>query len=206
MAVLTGANGTFCAGADLKAMQEPGAPQGESRRARRRRPGRPNPDAPGQAGDRRRRGSRGRRRAGARRLVRPAGRGRGCGVRRLLPPLGHPADGRRHHSARPAARPQPCPGPDPHGPGRPRRGGAANGPRQPAGSSRRVAWPPPSSSPASSPPGPRRRCAATASPHTSSGRCRSTRPCRGEYEHGMSALRTGELFSGLDRYASGEWR
>ena len=27
-----------------------------------------------------------------------------------------------------------------------------------------------------------------------------------EYEHGMSALRTGELFSGLDRYASGEWR
>jgi enoyl-CoA hydratase len=27
-----------------------------------------------------------------------------------------------------------------------------------------------------------------------------------EYEHGMSALRTGELFSGLDRYASDEWR
>jgi enoyl-CoA hydratase len=27
-----------------------------------------------------------------------------------------------------------------------------------------------------------------------------------EYEHGMSALQTGELFSGLDRYASGEWR
>jgi enoyl-CoA hydratase len=27
-----------------------------------------------------------------------------------------------------------------------------------------------------------------------------------EYEHGMSTLRTGELFSGLDRYASGEWR
>jgi enoyl-CoA hydratase len=27
-----------------------------------------------------------------------------------------------------------------------------------------------------------------------------------EYEHGMSTLRTGELLSGLERYASGEWR
>jgi enoyl-CoA hydratase/carnithine racemase len=27
-----------------------------------------------------------------------------------------------------------------------------------------------------------------------------------EYEHGMSTLRTGELFSGLERYATGEWR
>jgi len=28
----------------------------------------------------------------------------------------------------------------------------------------------------------------------------------GEYEHGMATLRTGELFSGLDDYASGGWR
>jgi enoyl-CoA hydratase len=28
----------------------------------------------------------------------------------------------------------------------------------------------------------------------------------GEYRHGMAALETGELFSGLDRYASGDWR
>jgi len=28
----------------------------------------------------------------------------------------------------------------------------------------------------------------------------------GEYEHGMAALRTGQLLSGLDRYASGRWR
>jgi enoyl-CoA hydratase len=28
----------------------------------------------------------------------------------------------------------------------------------------------------------------------------------GEYRHGMATLQTGELFSGLDRYASGEWR
>jgi enoyl-CoA hydratase len=27
-----------------------------------------------------------------------------------------------------------------------------------------------------------------------------------EYEHGMSTLRTGELFSGLERYSAGEWR
>ncbi len=27
-----------------------------------------------------------------------------------------------------------------------------------------------------------------------------------EYEHGMATLQTGELFSGLDRYSSGEWR
>ena len=26
-----------------------------------------------------------------------------------------------------------------------------------------------------------------------------------EYEHGMATLQTGELFSGLERYASGEW-
>jgi enoyl-CoA hydratase len=28
----------------------------------------------------------------------------------------------------------------------------------------------------------------------------------GEYRHGMSTLETGELFSGLNRYASGDWR
>jgi enoyl-CoA hydratase len=28
----------------------------------------------------------------------------------------------------------------------------------------------------------------------------------GEYRHGMATLQTGELFSGLDRYSSGEWR
>jgi hypothetical protein len=28
----------------------------------------------------------------------------------------------------------------------------------------------------------------------------------GEYRHGMATLQTGELFSGLDRYAAGDWR
>jgi enoyl-CoA hydratase len=27
-----------------------------------------------------------------------------------------------------------------------------------------------------------------------------------EYRHGMATLETGELFAGLDRYASGAWR
>jgi enoyl-CoA hydratase len=27
-----------------------------------------------------------------------------------------------------------------------------------------------------------------------------------EYEHGMATLRTGEMFGGLDDYASGSWR
>jgi enoyl-CoA hydratase len=27
-----------------------------------------------------------------------------------------------------------------------------------------------------------------------------------EFRHGMATLETGELFGGLDRYASGEWR
>jgi enoyl-CoA hydratase len=28
----------------------------------------------------------------------------------------------------------------------------------------------------------------------------------GEYDHGMATLRTGEMFGGLERYASGDWR
>jgi enoyl-CoA hydratase len=28
----------------------------------------------------------------------------------------------------------------------------------------------------------------------------------GEYEHGMATLRTGEMLSGLEDYASGSWR
>ena len=84
-----------------------------------------------QAGDRRGRGPRGRRRARARGVVRPARRGRGRGVRRLLPALGHPADGRRHDPPRAADRPQPRARPDPHRPRRVGRGGAADGARQP---------------------------------------------------------------------------
>ena len=53
---------------------------------------------------------------------------------------------------------------------------------------------------------PRQRCAATACRPTSSGRCRSTTRSCSEYEHGMATLQTGELFGGLEDYASGGWR
>ena len=132
VAVLTGADGTFCAGADLKAMREPGAPRASRRRAGRRRPDGPDAHAARQAGHRRRRGPRGRGRARARRLVRPARRRRGRRLRRLLPALGHPADRRRHDPAAAPDRPQPRARPDPHRPRRLRRGGAAHGPREPA--------------------------------------------------------------------------
>ena len=118
-------------GADLKAMREPGAP----------RASRVEPDGDGPVGPTRMlltkpviaavEGHAVGGRAGARRLVRPARRRRGRGVRRLLPPLGHPADGRRHDPARAADRAQPRARPDPHRPRRQRRGGARDGPRQP---------------------------------------------------------------------------
>ena len=170
VAVLTGAGGTFCAGADLKAMREPGAP-----RASRVEPDGDGPVGPtrmllAQAGDRRGRGPRRRRRARARALVRPAGRRRGRGLRRLLPPLGHPADGRRHDPARAADRPQPRARHDPHRPRRRRRGGAAHGPGQPPRPAGRGARRRRSRSPTRSRRGRRRRCAATGCRRTSNGR------------------------------------
>ena len=67
--VLTGAGGTFCAGADLKAMAEPGGARVQPGGGRGRRPDGPDPADPGQAGDRGHRGPRGRRRPGARAVV-----------------------------------------------------------------------------------------------------------------------------------------
>src|SRR4029450_10097588 len=93
VSVLTGAGGKFCCGADLKAMRG-GDPEGVSRVT-------PAGDGPGG-------------RARARRVVRPPGGGGGCGVRRLLPALGHPADGRWDGASRAADRPQPRPRSDPH--------------------------------------------------------------------------------------------
>ena len=103
-----------------------------ARGARRRRAGGPDAHAARQARHRRGGGPRRGGRPRARGVVRPAGRGGGRGVRRLLPALGHPADGRRHHPARPPPRSQPRARPDPDRPRRERRGGAADGPRQPA--------------------------------------------------------------------------
>ena len=100
--VLYGDHGTFCAGADLKALA---AGSAEPRRARRRRPDGAVAHAARQAGDRRDRGPRGRRRPRARAVVRPARRRGRRGARRVLPPLRRAADRRRHDPAAAADRP-----------------------------------------------------------------------------------------------------
>ena len=132
VAVLTGAGGHFCAGADLQALGDPAAPQ-----RRRARPARaPGPMGPTrmaftQAGDRRGRRLRGGRRAGTGADVRPA-RGRAQRrLRRVLPALGRAADRRRHRAAAAHRRPGPRAGPDPHRPRGGGRRGAGDGPGQP---------------------------------------------------------------------------
>ena len=125
--VLWGAGGTFCAGADLKAVaarlgsRALREPTGEAQR-RLRADG---PDAPAarQARDRRDRRSRGGGRPRTRAVVRPARDGGRRRARRVLPPLGRAADRRRHGAPAAADRPRPRARPDPHRtPGRRRRG------------------------------------------------------------------------------------
>ena len=122
VAVLTGAGGAFCAGADLKALAE-----GDRRPVAEDGPGPmgPTPAPPHEARHRRHRGSRSCRRARARPVVRPAGRRLGCRARRVLPALRRAA--RRPGNDPPAAadRAQPSQRPDPDGARRRRcRGGA----------------------------------------------------------------------------------
>ena len=113
--------GTFCAGADLKAV---GHRAGNRVDAGRRRPDGPDPDAADQAGDRRDRGLRRGRRPRAGAVGRPAGGRRGRRPRRLLPPLGRAADRRRHRAAAAADRAVARDGPDPDRPPGRGRGGA----------------------------------------------------------------------------------
>ena len=103
VAVLWGAGGTFCAGADLKAV----GPRARLPRLEPdgRRAHGAHAHAAGQAGDRRGRRPCGGGRAGAGALVRPAGGGGGRGARRLLPALGRAADRRRDGAAAPPHRP-----------------------------------------------------------------------------------------------------
>ncbi len=75
VAVLYGDGGTFCAGADLKAIGTERGNQVNPMETKRRRPDGTDPDAAVEAGDRRDRGVRRGRRTRARGLVRPAG---GC--------------------------------------------------------------------------------------------------------------------------------
>ena len=103
-----------------------------------------------EAGDRRGRGLRGRRRARARAVVRPARRRARRGVRRVLPALGRAARRRRHGPPAAPDRPLARARPHPHRPRRQRRRGAAHGPRQPPDRTGRRARRPRSRSRASS--------------------------------------------------------
>ena len=174
VAVLTGAGGTFCAGADLKAISggrgDPGARRG-------RRTDGPDPHAARQAGDRRGRGLRGRGRPRARAVVRPARRRDRRGVRRVLPPLGRAADRRRHGPAAAPDRPVARARPDPHRPRRLRRRGAAHGARQPPRPNRAARSRRRSASRKSSPRSRNAACAPIACRRTSSGTSRSPTRC-----------------------------
>ena len=135
-------------------------------------------------------------------LVRPEGR-RGRRLRRLLPPLGRPADGRRHDPAAAADRPQPRARPDPHRPWRLRRGGA-----------RAIARLVPTGKALEEATALAHELAALPQAALRSDRLSSyeqwSLPLEEalgyEYRHGMATLVTGEMFAGLDDYASGGWR
>ena len=168
VAVLYGEGGTFCAGADLKAI---GTERGQPGAGGRGRPDGADPAAARQAGDRRDRGVRRRRWPRARDLVRPPGRRQRREARGLLPPLGGAPHRRRHGPAAPAGRHRPGAGPGPHRAAGRRRGGAADRPGRP----RRGARPGASGGRGARPPArascPRTACARTGSP------CSSRRGC-----------------------------
>ena len=104
VAVLTGAEGYFCAGADLKAVA---AVRAAGRFPRNRMcPMGPTAHASQQAGHRGHRRSRGRRRPRARPVVRPSRRGRRRGARRVLSPIRRAAHRSRYDSPAPIDRPQ----------------------------------------------------------------------------------------------------
>ena len=140
------------------------------REHRRRRPDGPDPHGARQAGDRRGRGLRRRRRAGARAVVRPAGDGERRDVRRVLPPLGRAVDRRRHGAAPPPDRPLARARPDPHRAGRsaPRRRWRSGSPTASSRRARRAR--PRSRSPPRSRASRRRACGSTGSRPTTSGR------------------------------------
>ena len=139
VAVLTGAGGAFCAGADLKALAagETGPVRGDGRL---RTDGADPPEAR-QTCDRGDRRAGGRRRDRACALVRSQDRGALGGVRRLQPPLRRAADRPRHHPPAAHRRARAGDGADPDRTAGRRGGGAAHRPRQRSDGGRRGARP-----------------------------------------------------------------
>ena len=204
VAVLFGAGGTFCAGADLKAM---GTDARQPDRPRRQRPDGADPDAAVQAGHRRRLRPRGGRRPGARALVRPAGRGGRRGVRRLLPPLGRAADRRRHGPAAADRRHGPGPG---HDPDRARPCPASEALRDGTGHAAGPARPGPGGGRAAGP-ADRRACRRPACAATARRRWRGCRWTFGaamanEFRHGLATLADPGVFEGIARFRGGAGR
>ena len=203
VAMLTGAGGTFCAGADLKAID---AGRGNRVTRRRRRPDGPDPHAVVEARHRGGRRFRGRGRARARVLVRPAGRGARRRLRRVLPALGRPPRRRRHDPAPAPHRPLARARSHPHRPRRLGRRSAAHGSRQPAEHAGRMRSPMPLLWPRSS-----RRCrscvsAKIASRRTSSGIGRIADALAVEFAHGTNVLAKPDMANGVARFRAGAGR
>jgi enoyl-CoA hydratase len=130
VAVLTGAGGTFCAGADLKA-DRGGAAQRAERRGRRSHGA--HAHAAFEAGDRRHRRPRRSGRPGTGAVVRSAGGGARCHAGGLLPAVWRAADRSGDHPAAAPDRAEPGAGPDPDRARCFGRRSLAHGTGQPAG-------------------------------------------------------------------------
>ena len=199
VAILTGAGGTFCAGADLKAVATSSR---QSRDREWRRAARMHADAAEQAGDRSGRRIRRRGRNRARAVVRSARRRARRDLRRVLPTLRRAALRRRHDSIAAADRDEPRDGHDPHRTRSLRRRGIRDGP----GESRRRAG---HGAGACA----RARQADRELPAAMHARGRMsayeawTLPLddalKNEYRYGIATIESGETRAGAERFASG---